>query len=970
MFLVILVLTFGNLSTSDDVPTIGNESQKFRISSYGGPVVEGWSEDTYDYAASYEISKAADIVANELLLMLFMADNAAALPEFEAVEGWNMLNEVGGGEPDCNFVVYWRIATGGESATETVTVENANDAVGWYIRVSGVDTADPIHKTGSDCVESGSSSLAITGVTTENPNCLVFYGNSFDGGDGFPYSVAGDGWVESDDAQEGTGGGDASGSWGTKEMESAGASGTATVSASISDGMAGFQFAINVDGNEAPINDHASSCVNIDTGDGLYARNREYIFTSNHSDGNGYVDIDYIDLSASNGSVVWKVRYDVGDTIFSEITQTDYFILDTVNSEVTTDGDEIHVTWLITFEWLWDATDCDLISYVVDIGTLDDTDVYDTNYNHYGWLNATMTLDDGSGTADRGDYNTLDSIVAAGDVHYQGTSFDADSAVVDVLIIHNDIDGSPWIDETLTSGAYSMTVDSEEGLGISTYVLKVVYEGDGVGGIDLLGVAVNDTYIADRISIGFYVIGAQELGYDVGTNSYDYALAYTESVEVFESLYGYYDYDDVMSDGTITWNDTVGVIAGGSMAVKAYKFNLTDNEHGITKYYCGPYGEGENSSVRVFWDNVTLPNGPAYKWFQYSPDEVWFIIDTGLFLWETCGDAVADIKIMSTINGTDDDWGITNSAGYLGDLILGDFDSSWYHANIKLYAQDTLYDSLIWSVVVVVDILHSMQIRDSTFYLTDDWVTVGFQINWNNGTFFIWDNITGTPVFIGASYMGLYQFAKSATIGAHNLIILVNGTHGTLSEGSQVAGTTDTDSWEYLEFTYTVNPIIFSITDPFAMQNNETIIFSAMFYTGDLTIDYTIYEDGVGLTSGTLNIPSSGSYYVLKWDKSSSTSVANWTVVLQSSSTNITIFGYNYIVDSAEYTYNSSGYFQGDTVYMEADAAARANEEMWNTLGLIILILFIPVVAGVAVKTDRAGRLPRGKRDKTLDKIR
>ena len=162
----------------------------------------------------------------------------------------------------------------------------------------------------------------------------------------------------------------------------------------------------------------------------------------------------------------------------------------------------------------------------------------------------------------------------------------------------------------------------------------------------------------------------------------------------------------------------------------------------------------------------------------------------------------------------------------------------------------------------------------------------------------------------------------------------------------------------------------FVITEPYVTQNNVSVIMGGKFYVDDLTVDYSIYEDGVYSTGGTLSIPSSGSYYAFTWTKDSG-STANWTIEFMSGGENVTFYGYNMILEGSDYhTYLSSGLFEGDTVYIDADAAVRAAEEMWDTLGLLLLILIMPVVVGLAVRTDRAGRVPRGKRDKGLDKIR
>ena len=48
-------------------------------------------------------------------------------------------------------------------------------------------------------------------------------------------------------------------------------------------------------------------------------------------------------------------------------------------------------------------------------------------------------------------------------------------------------------------------------------------------------------------------------------------------------------------------------------------------------------------------------------------------------------------------------------------------------------------------------------------------------------------------------------------------------------------------------------------------------------------------------------------------------------------------------------------------------ALARATESMWSTVGTIMLIIALPLVAGIAIKTDRARSKPRGKRSRLND---
>lgn len=700
-------------------------------------------------------------------------------------------------------------------------------------------------------------------------------------------------------------------------------------------------------------------CTNPTDTDNIYMGYGDYIFTSNTSDADGCSDITYVDLYAYD----WKVRYTVSTTTFSEIDGSG-IVLNTGSSSVIASGNWLNITWLISFEWsLTDSTQEDLKLYVIDSVSESDTDIYDLDYDYLRSLDTTLTLDDGSGTADRGDYDTVGGIDATGTVVYAGTATTVKDGTVDVIITSPSILGSPWTGTT-TTGVYSIAVDSDDETAlVDTYTVKLT--GDGYD-TDLDASPATDTYIADAV---VYNIETNATAV-VGSSPIAYSVAVTEYM-TFVLEDATYVYDDGNADGDLYLNDTITDETYIVSTQKGLWVRLDNNTHGITKcLWSTVYGIKTN--ITVYWESVVMSSSPAYKWTQYSPDEVWLIVDTAKFTWELSGRSADGVVIQSQINGTADDWGEINSDGYIGDLVLGGnptnnaFSSAWYHANISLYWQYNDVNSIMWTRILQVDILHSIHIEDSVFELNDDWLTVGFQINWNNGTFYVYDNGT----YIGGSYMGLYQVAKSTVIGLHVITVVVNGTQGTIDSTTQNYTASSSDGWKVLTYRYTINPVDFSITDPFCMQNNETVVFSAIFYTGDLTIDYTVYEDGVAITTGILTIPSSGSYYVVKWLKSSATSVANWSISLMSGTTNITVYGYNIIVDNSEYVYNSSGYFEGDDYFIgdsEEQLLARAADSMWDTLGSIILLLTLPVVVGIAIKVDRSKSVPRGKRDKRND---
>jgi len=214
----------------------------------GIPVVETF-QATIGSAAQQNIGVAhpAGIVAGEVGIVIVVVDASNQASDlFNTPIGWNKILAAYGNDSsyDVASVAYWRVMTGdANDNTPNVTWATNAEAIGWYLRVSGVDNDNPLNVTGSNDFAI-STALSVLGVTTLNDDCLAFYHAAFDGGDGYPFSVAGTGWSESDEQQYDTAATTVSGCWGTKEQATAGATGTATVTASSNDGICGFQFAL------------------------------------------------------------------------------------------------------------------------------------------------------------------------------------------------------------------------------------------------------------------------------------------------------------------------------------------------------------------------------------------------------------------------------------------------------------------------------------------------------------------------------------------------------------------------------------------------------------------------------------------------------------------------------------------------------------------------------------------------------
>jgi len=213
-------------------------------SSKPAPVIEDWTanDSAGDAVTSITFTKPVGVAVDDLLLLIVGSDQDT-VADWNSVTGWIQFININDGVGDSNLACYWRIADGTEGVTVDVTAPTVEERYGWYLRISGVDTTTPINVTGTAAYVA-SDSHSIPEVTTTVADCLAFYALVFDGGDGAPFSVAGTGWTEVDEQTSGTTGTDASGCWGTKSMPTAGATGAATVTSTVSDGSSSIQFAI------------------------------------------------------------------------------------------------------------------------------------------------------------------------------------------------------------------------------------------------------------------------------------------------------------------------------------------------------------------------------------------------------------------------------------------------------------------------------------------------------------------------------------------------------------------------------------------------------------------------------------------------------------------------------------------------------------------------------------------------------
>jgi hypothetical protein len=556
--------------------------------------------------------------------------------------------------------------------------------------------------------------------------------------------------------------------------------------------------------NHVPSVDADPTCSNLDDSTKMYARYREYEVTVQVSDADGYSDIKWVDLWCYNQeytAIIYELAYNEDTDTFSEYSNTnDYVTLNAGACSAVRSGNDIDATFVFMINWNHPIiTDIQWETYVndayLDSDYLDSPTTWDieTRLDLAGW-----TFTDYSGTADRGNYDSIGTIKFISTVVYldSGGEERPASDEVDVWVICADIAGSPWSDTTLDNGQFEIWVDSDDEVGLDTYTFKVVEEGAGSGGADLLYTTHTDTYIADRVIFSASASHTWTIvGYDITAN-----------------IYATYEYDGTPYTGSVSWTDETNGTVSHSTAGKYwfYATSFTDTTHGITK--CS------NSTAHCIWDSLEISSGPAYYWTQYSETAVWLIWGApSTYVWAYNESLASGIRIQSLMNGTESAWAITSSGSIAG-LAIGPFTPAWWHANITVIGEYGEYEIPVWSQTLEVDILHSLQIVSFSIVPTDDYFWIQYQTNLMNASMAIWDDVVDSGTLFSDNiyyslYEGMHQLPRDDTIGVHNVTICITST-GTEYDRDY---TFDYYTWWY-NFTYVVQE------DPSIYETNLVII--------------------------------------------------------------------------------------------------------------------------------------------------
>jgi hypothetical protein len=216
------------------------------------PVVETYLSNHGGTSSSNTLTcnKPADVAVGDLLVLIGCTDASTDTIQFtdnKGGGGWIFAGESGNTTSDAHIGVFYKIADGNEDASESIVTVGTYYWDMFYIRISGINPNDIVEASTFDESVASASTHNITQVTTVEDNCLVLYGLSFDGGDGYTFSVSGTGWQEVDESTNSDGNRSYnSGCWGYRDLASHGASGAAAVLCGSSDGAAYFQIAFNV----------------------------------------------------------------------------------------------------------------------------------------------------------------------------------------------------------------------------------------------------------------------------------------------------------------------------------------------------------------------------------------------------------------------------------------------------------------------------------------------------------------------------------------------------------------------------------------------------------------------------------------------------------------------------------------------------------------------------------------------------
>ncbi|MFW9925850.1 MAG: hypothetical protein ACFFDM_03670 [Candidatus Thorarchaeota archaeon] len=369
--------------------------------------------------------------------------------------------------------------------------------------------------------------------------------------------------------------------------------------------------------NTAPENVQAPACTNLDDLDNLYARHRLYEFNISVIDDDGCSHIEYVDLESYDSSMTelrWSIRFNEDTNTFTEEAGMSFINL--TGGYYSRSSTQLNVTFNLYIEWEHpDTMDDILVQYVQDsLGDFDE-DSYYVNYDYETRLDIHgFSIDDGIGVCNWG--NIGGSLTVSGTLTYLGSSINPNTGLVDVWVSASLNSGAgPWLDDSLDSGYFTMTVDADDIPGIDIYKSRVVLNGTGSEGNSQLHFIEGSIYVSDRVQVQGYT--ADDTQCDLNEASECYATLCYETTGSY------------VTDGTVTVNGINAIYTGSdgvwifsetcstAQTVLYDSVVVSNNSIGITEV-------NQNSqSISITWDTATTATstGPTESTTPTTPDD-------------------------------------------------------------------------------------------------------------------------------------------------------------------------------------------------------------------------------------------------------------------------------------------------------------------------------------------------------------
>ena len=742
------------------------------------------------------------------------------------------------------------------------------------------------------------------------------------------------------------------------------------------------------------IDDSSSKLTNDDIGY-ICAKMREYIFTFNVSDADGFSSIDYANMTLTTddggggtGTVRWAVSFDEDTGVFTEHDPNGYIALGGSSSNVSS-GNCVNMTIYITFDWDHpDDDDVDMEYYVIDATSLSDED-FDDTADESGEIDirtqidiANLAVTDGSGTVDRG--TAGGSITITGNAKYYDTGMTGiypNSGSLDVVDVWTDAlnDGDSSDLELGASGAFSISATADDDVGLDNYNVIVVNQGDGEGGTDLCHETHSDTYISDKLNTTI-TIG------DSRININDNASIQVSAV---------YVYDGDPFDGSLTLNDTTydyGVVGKYGYTVSS----ASGDSHGVTTF-------DVNDEDYVIFDSLTITitigdsriginvNASIQVSAVYDYDSGSY--DGTLTLNDTTYEYATVGKRGYTLSsaGGDDSYGITaigtNDEGYVIwdsvtlTITIGDHRID-INVNCSLQVSGVYdYDSAAYDGTITLNYTTYTHAAacNKTYTVSslggDD--TYGISvIGTNDIEYVIWDSLTIT-ITIGDNRIGIgvnasiqisatYDLDNAAYDGTLNLNdttynystvgkrgYTCSSADGDDTYGITAIGTNDEEYviWDSVAFTIVIGDNRINISANASIQVSGTYDYDAGAYDGTITLNDTTYDHSTvgiyyynvssitGDTYGIYNVSSCTAQYVI-FDR---VQVSGYSVsdsrddINDSVTIDVTLI-YDYdntqVTDGTVTINGNATVHQGGGVWRATDSSASVQQRTYNSVAV------------------------------------